>query len=282
MKKILALMMLLSISLAYGQKKGKIKGNREVITRVYTVPPFLRVETDEEIILTLKKTPDTTQIQLRADENLHEVLKWDVNDGTLKLWLSKKIISKKKFEITLYVSDKFQGIVLHNYAKVLTDEKIRLERLYVELHDRSRVDGGFTVHDTVGIRLTDNARLHTDLEAASVRAVLDKDATWEGVVFAKELEVSMSQSADLRLKGNVKHLKINGADRAEFDGRKLDIKNDADIRMTGKAVARIHGKSADRLRIRLDGSTTLTISGNFEHFQVEQFQDNAALQHLSR
>ena len=282
MKKTLALLMLLSITLAYGQKKGKIKGNREVITRIYTIPPFVRVETDEEIDITLKKAADTTQIQLRADENLHEVLKWDVNDGTLKLWLSKKIISKKKFEITLYVSNKFQGIVLHNYAKVLTDEKIRLERLYVELHDRARVNGSFTVRDTVGIRLTDNARLHTDLEAESVRADLDKDATWEGVVFAKELQVTMRQSADFRLKGNIKNLKINGLDRAEFGGRKLDIKNDADIRLTGKAIARIYGKNAGRVSIQLDESAQLNISGDFSHYEIKGFKGDAALVHSSR
>jgi len=282
MKKILALMMFLSIMLAYGQKKSKIKGNREVITRIYTVPPFLRVETDEEIDITLKKAADTTQIQLRADENLHEVLKWDVNDGTLKLWLSKKIISKKKFEITLFVGEKFQGIILHNYAKVITDEKIRLERLYVELHDRARVDGGFTVRDTVGIRLTDNARLRADLEAASVYADLDKNATWEGVVFTKELQVNMRRSADLRLKGSVKDLKITGADRAKFSGQKLDIKNDADIRLTGKAVARIHGKGADRLRIQLDGSALLSVSGDFAHYEIKRFQGDASLEHSSR
>ncbi len=282
MKKIIGLMMLLSITVAYGQKKGKIKGNREVITRIYTVPPFLRVETGEELTVTLKKAADTTQIQLRADENLHEVLKWDVNDGTLKLWLSKKIISKKKFEITLFVDDKFQGIILHNYAKVVTDEKIRLERLYVELHDRARVDGGFAVHDTVGFRLTDNSRLRTDLEAASVRAVLDKDATWEGTVFAKTLKVDMGRSADLRLKGSIKDLHIQGSERAEFNGRKLDVKNDADIRLTGKSVARIHGKSADRLSVQIDGSTLLNVSGDFGHYEIKRFQDDAVLSHSSK
>jgi len=283
MKKIIVITFLfLSLALAYGQKKEKIKGNREVITRLYTVAPFLRVETDEDLTLFVKKAADTTQIQLKADENLHEVLKWDVNNGVLKLWLSKKIISKKKFEITLFVGKQFQGFLLHKYAKAVCEDKIRLKNLFVELHDRASIEGGFSVQDSVGVHLFENAKLRLDLEAESVHAVLDKHSSWVGVVFAKQMQVKMNRSAHIQLDGRVKNLEINAMDHAAFDGRKLHITKSAMVVLSGKTSVRIFGKNANRLTVDLRDAAILELGGHFSDYKIEAFLGEAAIRHFER
>jgi len=279
MKKIVFILMALLPLLNFAQKKEKIKGNREVITRVYTVAPFRFLELGDDLEIRLIKTADTTQIQLKADENLHEVLKWDVNDGKLKLWLSKKIVSKKKFEITVMVPGNFEGIYLYDHARANTEEKLTFKNFYVEMHDRSKADLLLKIKDTIGIRLTNNAELKQDLDCDKLRMEIDKDGSFKGTVFAGELDVNMSDSGDIRMNGRVKNIGLKMKGHAEFGGYKTDITHNAEVDLKNKATVRLHGKGGDRIQISLTDSASLYIKGQFGDYKIKKFKGDSAIFH---
>jgi len=280
MKKWFLILMILALPLTgTAQKKDKIKGNREVLTRVYTVAPFRYLEAGDNLRIVLKKASDTTQIQLKADENLHEVLKWEVTDGKLKIWLSKKIVSKKKFELTVFVPKDFEGLFLYDYARAETDEKLVFEKFYLEQHERSESNLALKIKDFIGIKLMDNSRAEQDLECKKLLVNAKQSGTLRGTLFADEAKIHLENSGKVKTSGRIKNLTLDLSGHAEYKGFKTHITQKAQVSITNKGQALVNGKKAGKILMHLVDSGILYIKGNFDTYKIETFKDNAAIFH---
>ncbi len=280
MKKYFFLLLILWLPFSgVAQKKEKIKGNREVLTRIYTVAPFRYLEMGDNLRILLKNASDTTQIQLKADENLHEVLKWEVTDGKLKIWLSKKIVSKKKFELTVFVPKDFEGLYLHDYARAETDEKLVFERFYLEQHDRSESNLALKIKDVMEVKLSDNSHFQSDLECSTLKVEAKQSGDFRGSVFADKVELDLENSARFKTTGRIKILDAEISGHAEYKGFKTHITGEARIKMSNKTQANLYGKNAEKLELRLVDSAILYIKGGFNTYQIDTFKDNAGILH---
>lgn len=265
--------------LLQAQKAEKIKGNHQVITRLYPVQAFKKLDAGDDLKITLKKTPDTTKIQLRADENLQDVLAWSVRDSILKLWLNKKIISKKKFEITLFVPQNFEGYTLHQNAQVKTEDKLDFPVFFISLHDHARSDIALFIKDTVGIELYDYARLKNDLEADQTTIKLFRNSEMKGTVFSRIINMEGKKNGEAKLEGSVKKLHLHLQNKSSFNGTKLGVTKEAGVVLSDKSEARIYGRNARSLRMELSGSASLNIKGAFKQYLLEKFEGNTEIKH---
>ncbi len=257
MKKIIWFLALIISIPVFGQKKQKIKGNREVINRLYTVPPFEKAKWGEHLRVYIKRASDTTQIQLRADENLHEVLKWNVEDGVLTLYTSKLIVKKKAFEVTIYVPEKFSGIMLDEYGQARMEDKQRFSRFEVQLKDRAKADLKLDLKDDLVLMLSDDAQAKLDVEADKMKMMLAKDASVEGALFGKELNYSGEKTSDAVFSGSINKLMLNLKDKAEFTGKKLSVTKKAEVSLKDKSSASVKGKNMEDVFMRLYDKNTL-------------------------
>jgi len=279
MKKSLLLILLLLPLWGHAQDKEKIKGNHQVITRLYPVKAFTRLDAGEDLKILIKKTPDTTKIQLRADENLQDVLEWSVQDSILKLWLNKKIISKKKFEITLFVPLKFEGYTLHEYARVDSEDKLDFDHFLIVLHDRSKSAVDLKIKDSLRMELYDDSSIKGDWEARKALFTARQDSEIKGILFAPFVSIDMDKGADVKLEGNVHDLEGLIGGKAELNAYKLEITQNATLHLKDKGTARLTGKKANRLTMQLEGSSSLYVKGEFKKYDLVKFEGNSALYH---
>lgn len=100
-KRILVLILLVLVSgSVFAQKKQKIKGNKEVVEVYKNLEPFTKVEILDELAVNLMQT-QSEGYRLKTDSNLVDVIKFEVIDGTLKIYTTNRIISSKNLEIYL-------------------------------------------------------------------------------------------------------------------------------------------------------------------------------------
>ncbi len=277
MKKFLSLLLLSFILSGFAQSKDKIKGNRKVLTRVYEVPSFHKLEANGDLRIKIEKTPDTVKIQLRADENLQDVLGYSVHDGVLHLGITKEIVRKKAFEITLFVNENFDELSLSEYAKVKNENLLKLKKLHMELKDRAQADLYLKVKDTVGADISGNALWKGEVHARAIRIHTYGSGEVQAHLFAKNLKAVMTGHGKIYMRGSIRNLELKAKDKAHFNAKKGDITKDVNVMAKDKSTIYLHGKGAGNVVIFLSGKSELHLSGDFAEFALKKFRNQATL-----
>jgi hypothetical protein len=105
MKKVVILVFLFCTGFqSFAQRKPKIKGNRNVIATTENLPRFSKIQLSDDINVLIEKG-SVESVTIEADDNLIDVLKFNVSDGTLYISSFYKITSKKKLEITVFYTE---------------------------------------------------------------------------------------------------------------------------------------------------------------------------------
>ncbi len=213
MKNITILVSLLFCFQALAQRKPKIKGNRNVITVVESLPPFNAIELNDDLDIFLNQSSEEGY-SLIIDDNLVDVLKFKVKDSTLVVTSFYKITAKKKLKITINCKSLNTLIVRDGKVKmtdVITTDKLDV-RTYnsakVEIHaDVSQMDllmegnsaGDFNIQsDTLNIALKDriDTRIYAVTDRINLTMTANSAVTMDGVTRA--MSAKLFDNANLK------------------------------------------------------------------------------------
>jgi len=258
------------------QQKEKIKGNRMVVTKIYPLPYFQAVQWGEDLEVVLKPASDTVAVELRADENLHDVLDWEIRDSVLVLFTTKQIIKKKAFDITLFVDKNLKRIKMTQSAKGKTDGKLVFNHLTVQTADYAKGEMAVKANDTLQVLMEGKSKLNWDGEAPVHMYVLTDNAHLKGVVEGKTWNVKTDKSAKVEVGGGIKELKAELKGKSVLDAENLGVRSLAVMRLYDKAEASLKGKSSD-IEMHLTGKSHLHLSGEFKKYDLKTFLDNSSL-----
>ena len=86
------------ISTGLSQSKEKIKGDREVTSKETKLNAFNRIIVGEDFKIDIIEGTQAS-VFVETDDNLHDIIKFDVKDSTLTFNTSHKITSSKKINI---------------------------------------------------------------------------------------------------------------------------------------------------------------------------------------
>lgn len=138
MKKFtLFIIVLIISSSAYSQRKPKIKGNKNVVEVREDLEPFSAIELVDDLDIVIQKSTNDGYA-LEVDDNLIDVLKFNVDDGVLKISSFYNITSKKKLEITIFFQE-LSSIKMLN-GKISMKDVISTDRLRVQTFGTSRLE----------------------------------------------------------------------------------------------------------------------------------------------
>lgn len=157
-----------------------VKGNRNVITKNRNISSdfdALHVSYGIDVKLTMGAT---TSLKLEADENLHDIIRTEVEDGVLRIYAEKNIYSSKKRTVYLTATE-LNEIKVTSGANVSTENTIKAEEL--------------TVSSTSGA----NVKLNLDVNEVSCSSTSGSNARLSGK--ANKLIVSATSGANIKAKG---------------------------------------------------------------------------------
>jgi len=273
MKKIFILILaVISVSMT-AQKKEKIKGNREVLIKKFEVPTFNTLEVGERFNIKLEKAIDTTRVVIETDDNLFDVIHYQVEDGVLEFYTSMDIVKKKRLRITVFVPEDFHQIKIKEKAKVFNEDELVLKTLQLETGDKSSAELNLAVKDELRINALGKSEIKLEAEAPKATIVLDEDSQLEGKIDIKKLDLKAFKSAYAKLEGEVEELLLTAADKAEIKASEFLVK-EANVKVKNKAE--VHLNISNNVVLSLSGKSETYLYGS-PKIKLKSFNDNAVL-----
>ena len=109
MKKILLILVVMVVSVTTLTAQEKIKGDRNVTIKQTYIDDFetIVVDGDFSIEVVYNSKPS---VEIEADDNLHDVIQFEVVDGVLTFIETIRITSKKKLNIKVNYGDALKNI----------------------------------------------------------------------------------------------------------------------------------------------------------------------------
>jgi len=274
MKKLLILVLILSPIVSMAQRKPKIKGSRIVTQVNEELQPFNAIILNDELEITLNKSLGPGY-ELIADDNLIDVLKFEVENGTLVISSYYDITAKKELEITVNYTE-LQAITVKN-GSIVSKDVIESDELFVDGFNNTKLDikANAAVMD---INLEDTSSGDFHLEVDSLNVNLNKRA--EAYVYAQINAgvLDMEGNSSLAMEGTSERLQINLLEDAKYKGETMQISS-CKLAVTGKANARVHAfgdlqiNATEDASIYLYGTPKITIEEFLGTSQLIKKQD---------
>lgn len=260
MKKILLFTISLFCLMATAQK-AKIKGDKNVVTNDRSFEYFTKLEINDKIKLTLKQSK-STKLVIEADENLHEVLDSDFENGALVLSLNKRITSSKRFNLTLYVDD-LDFIELNDDSELIGGETFKFFDLDVVLNDKSEIKIEFE-SQIFSLESNEKSRGEFTVKADSLSFTTKESSRIKNNITAEKVFVNYTGNSASEFVGKTSSIILKADDNATFKGAEL-VAFDAYVEVANSSSTFINAKNnliisaKDKSKIYIFNSPTIEI-----------------------
>ncbi|NRD20483.1 DUF2807 domain-containing protein [Winogradskyella eckloniae] len=274
MKKLL-LILLLSITLVpnvIAQSEEKIKGNRNVTIKQTYIDDFhtIVVDGDFSIEIVYNSKPS---VNIEADDNLHEVIDFNVIEGTLTFIEKKRISSKKKLNITVNYGDGLHTIETKGDGEIRSLTTMNLDDAILVTSDNSRAYLNI-VSKTFDYKSSGKSKTRLNLTADSTKIELSDNSKLDALITSKISDFDLYQRSDAVIEGNTNSSVIRLDNSTNFNGSKFDVtsvdvytEDSSDLSIS--ALETISISSSGNSEIYLFGSPAITIT---------KFEDTSKLQ----
>lgn len=230
------LLFLLATTLSIGQNKEKIKGSKTVIEKPKEISDFTALEIEDNLTVFLEKGPKN-EIKIEADENLHEIISFDIKEKTLRIYTSKEASSFKKLTVWIKYTSDLKSVLAKNTCTVNAIEAVQLDditfltfdfaKLYVNVNSKN-----FT------LKSDDKTKIELNLKAEKAKIELSKSAQIKALISTVDLTFDLYQKSVATIEGDATNAIIRLDNNTTFTGNKLNIKN-ADVTTESYSVCNV-------------------------------------------
>lgn len=195
---------------------GNIKSQERDITKNFSA---IHVSQGIDVYLT---TNNTKKLTVEADENIIDLLKTEVNDGTLKIYFKKNVWRTKSRKVYLSVPS-LSSIVATSGASVRFENSLKADKL--------------------SLRATSGADIYAHVEITDLSSETTSGADIKISGFANNFEASATSGSDIK------------AYDLKVDYVKAKVTSGADVRVY--AVKEINAKATSGGEIKYNGNPTV-------------------------
>lgn len=259
-------------TLGFAQKKEKIKGNKFIKVKQHQIAEFNELNLNDKFeVFLLKGT--VPQVELETDENLHDIIQFSVSDkGVLSFNNTHHITSRKKLNIRITVTDKFNSILTSEKAEVNSLIDLELKKMTIVAKDNSKI---YLTLKTDDFNLTADKHSKVELNLNTQKSILtlSESTDVKALINANDLKIDLYQKANAQIEGEVKSLELRADNASNYKGKKLTA-NNATVIAEGSSDCDLDVKN--NLILEASGSSKLNIY-NSPKIDLNRFEDSAAI-----
>ncbi|MDH7912882.1 DUF2807 domain-containing protein [Winogradskyella sp. SYSU M77433] len=274
MKKILLILAFIGVGmpLIQAQTDDKIKGDRNVTIKQTYIDDFHTIVVDGDFSLEVVYNSKPS-VEVEADDNLHEVIQFDVNDGVLKFTESVRITSKKRLNIKVNYGDALKNIEVKGDGEIRSLTSMELTDVSLITADNSRAYLNIRAK-TFDYKSLGKSKTRLNLTADSTKMELSDNSKLDALVNTKTSNFDLYQRADISIEGSANSTVIRLINSSNFNGSNYEVNNvDASL------------EDNSDLTIAANKTITLTSSGDSETYlygnsviTIKQFEGTSKLQ----
>lgn len=265
------LVTLLVTSFSFGQKKEKIKGSKIVTVAVKELNSFENIEVSDifEVFLVKGTKPS---IEIEADDNLHEIINFEVTGNTLKINTVKEPFSYKKFAVRINYSNDLQLITARNEVEIKALADIELEKITIKNYNNSK--SFLNVKSNYfALILDDKAEAEINVKAESTSLELSKNSELKALIASPELKLDMYQKSIATIEGTATIAKMRLDNNSHLNAPKLVI-GSLEVETDSYAKCEINVSSA--ITIAAGGKSQIELWGE-QKITIKKFTNNTTL-----
>lgn len=277
MKNVLHFLFLMVVATTVtAQSDDKIKGDRNVTLKQTYVDNFhsIIVNGDFSIEVVYNSKPS---VNIEADDNLHEVIDFNVVDGVLQFTETKRITSKKKLNITVNYGDGLKTIETKGNGEIRSLTSMELGDVILITSDNSRAYLNINAKNFT-YQSSGKSKTRLNLTANTTKIELTDNSKLDALVNSKVADFDLYLRADAVIEGAANSSVIRMDTSTNFNGSKFDV-NTSEVTL----------EDSSDLTISVLDNITITASGNSEVYlfgtaaiAITKFEDTAKLQKKKR
>lgn len=271
-KSSIILAFLLIATIAFGQKKEKIKGSKIVTVAQKVLGDFDQIDVADNLEVFLIKG-DKCGIEIEADDNLHDIIKIDLVGKNLRLSTLRQVTGFKKFVLRVTYNDSFKTVMSHDEAIITALAELTLDNITFNSFQESKLFLNVRVKNFT-LKQDDKSKAELNLKAESAIVELSKNAQIKALVNGTDLKMDLYQKSKAEIEGDVMNVKLRLDNDASFAGKKLNVKNmDLITELDTSCSVNVN----TLLIITATGSSQIEIYGNPVKYDLKKFADSARL-----
>ena len=257
------------LAVVSAQKKPKIKGSRAVVEVSESLPKFNAIHIKDDIEVSLKKSFEEGYL-LTADDNLTDIIKLEVQDGTLEVSSYYQVTSKKELKLEIRYTS-LNKLIVQNGVLVATD-LLNTDMLDINQYGNSKFDLNVSA---IAIRLNveEDATLKLNLDADSVSVMSRGKTKLDLNSRADKLSFEILDRSNVNVLGAAHEMQIAIFQNGKLDGELFQV-NHISLKAREESFVRIN--AIEKVDLQLSGkSKTYLFSSPIINLSL--FEDSAQL-----
>ena len=271
-KKIsILLVALLVTSFSFGQKKEKIKGSKIVTLAVKELNSFENIEVSDNFeVLLVKGTKPS--IEIEADDNLHEIINYEVSGNTLKINALKDPTGYKKFTIRINYTNDLQLITARNEVAIKALADIELDKITIKNYNDSK--SFLNVKSNYfALILDDKAEAEINVKAESTSLELSKNSELKALIASPELKLDMYQKSTATIEGTATIAKMRLDNNSHLNAPNLVI---GTLEVDTDSYAKCEINVSSTITIAAGGKSQIELWGE-QKITIKKFTNSSTL-----
>ncbi len=266
---LFAILFLTTISVA--QKKEKIKGSKIVTVSVKEIPSFENIEINDNFEVFLVKA-DKSSLEIEADDNLHEVINYEVAGGTLRVSSLQEASSFKKFALRINYTSDLKLITAKNESSIKALADLELENITIKNYDFSKSFLNVKAN-YFALVLNDKSEAEINIKAENTSLELSKNAELKALITSPELKLDMYQKSKAEIEGNCNNVKLRLDNYSSLTAKKMVM---ASLDVVSESYSKCSVNVTSTINITASGKSEIELLGE-PKIQINKFTNNATL-----
>jgi hypothetical protein len=268
-KNIIVLLLIVFPLLSTAQRKPRIKGSRIVTHVNEELPPFNAIVLNDNLDIVLKKSFGPGY-DIEADDNLIDILKFNVEDGTLIISSYYDVTAKKQFDITVNYTE-LRAITLKD-GSMVTQDVIESDELFVDGFNNTRLDikAKAAVMD-INLEETSRGNFNVDVDSLNISLGNRTEAYVYSV--GQTGLVDLEGDASLTLEGTSDNIQIRLMGNSRYKGETMEV---GDLKLTMENDPSAYIYAFRNLELSAKGNSKIYLFGN-PKITIVDFLDTSQL-----
>ncbi|WP_281636018.1 GIN domain-containing protein [Flavobacterium marginilacus] len=267
----LVVFFLLTTTLAIGQNKEKIKGSKTVIEKPKEISEFTALEIEDNLTVFLEKGAKN-EIKIEADDNLQDVISFDIKEKTLRIYTTKEISTFKKLSLRIKYTNDLKSVTAKNVSIINALEAVQLDDITFKSLDFAKLY--LNVNSKIfGLISDDKSKVELNLKAEKSKIQLSKTAQLKALINSTDLALDMYQKTTAIIEGESTNAILRQDNNSVFTGVNFTVHN-ADITTEASAVSNLRADTS--LIVDANGSSRIYLLGT-PRIEVRKFLGEAQL-----
>ena len=249
----------------------KLKGNKEVTTEDRTISDFNKLEVIDNVAVFLTYN-EMQSVSVETDSNLQQAVITEVNDGTLVIKLSDKIVRKKELMVHIKVNRKLKEINSYKSAKIMSKNSLAIDSLTINSFDNSDIDLKLN-SKIVQINSKKSSDLKLGILSNSININAVENSDLKGTLDTKDALFTLLDKASINIYGSATNIEIETLGSTVFKGKEFMSDN---VLLNASNASNTYINAKETIDLRAKNSAEVYLYSN-PKITISEFFDKASL-----